>query len=189
MSPTYIYIPGNVPSLKNSKEIVSLHKKLLDNEQKIKHVIELPGREPLEVELMLDMSNTSKAPVVRKLRPILIPSKAHKKYEKASAMAWRQAAPPFRRLLQGHSKPYKLGFYFVRDSKRIFDYGNAIASCEDIMTTRGWIDDDNCQEIMPVPLGYHVDKATTGVYITVLPNDFLRVELPVVREKELDLFD
>ena len=31
-----------------------------------------------------------------------------------------------------------------------------------------WIDDDNCDEIIPVFLGYRVDKENTGIEISVL---------------------
>jgi len=146
----WLKISGNVPSLKNSKEIVQ---------------IPLPGQKGMKRQDM-------------KMRPILIPSKAHKKYEKATAPIWRDRAQDFLKMTRGHIKPLKVGFYFIRDSRRLFDFDNAIATCQDIMITRGWIEEDDCSQIMSVPLGCHVDAHTAGVWITVLPDGFLYVELP-----------
>ena len=36
------------------------------------------------------------------------------------------------------------------------------------MVKAGMIDDDNCNEIIPVFMGYEVDKKNAGVRITVL---------------------
>lgn len=38
----------------------------------------------------------------------------------------------------------------------------------DLMTANGWIGDDNCDEIIPVILGYEVDKENAGVIIEIL---------------------
>lgn len=163
MTQQYIYIPGNVPSLKNSKEIITI---------------------PFKGQLHLPVHE-------RKTRAMLIPSKRHQKYERDTAPLYRAFAKEFRKLAQGHLKPLKVGFYFVRDSRRLFDFGNAMASCEDIMETREWIPSDDCNQMMSIPLGYHVDKETAGVYITVLPDDFVEIELPkgcqVYRTQELDI--
>lgn len=196
MNLEWIWIEGNVPSLKNSKEIVSLHTKRKPNDYKVKYAIELPGRKSLQLDLICDRDDETAAPVIRKLRPILIPSKAHKKYEKAHGLDYRDAASKFRLMAKRHSKPLKVGFYFIRDSKRIFDYGNAIATVEDLMTSRGWIPDDNCQEIMSIPLGYHVDKYKPGVGIFVLHDHMTLKDVMyaarfclVNQEKQLDIFD
>jgi len=160
----WIKIPGNVPSLKNNKEIVH---------------IPLPGQNGIDRAL-------------KKMRPMLIPSKAHKKYEKATAPIWRNKANDFLKLTRGHLRPLKVGFYFVRDSRRLFDFDNAIATCQDIMITRGWIADDDCSQMMGIPIGYHVDKEKCGVWVTVLPDDYGLVELPgeclAGRTKQVDLF-
>jgi len=62
-------------------------------------------------------------------------------------------------------KPYRVTFQFIRDSKRRFDYHNAIQIIMDMMVQYGWIDDDNADEILPVFLPYNYMKGNGGVYI------------------------
>lgn len=74
----------------------------------------------------------------------------------------------FKEMLNEKQKPYKVGFYFIRDSKRKFDYINIAQIVQDLMVKNGWVEDDNCNELLPVFLGYEVDKENPGVKITVL---------------------
>ena len=74
----------------------------------------------------------------------------------------------FKEQLKSKAKPYKIGFYFVRDSRRRFDYININQIVQDLMVQHGWIDDDNCEELIPVFLGYEIDKNNPGVRIEVL---------------------
>jgi Holliday junction resolvase RusA-like endonuclease len=97
----------------------------------------------------------------------LVSSKTTQAYIKATAhhyMAWRS---DFKWLVKGLPKPYKVGFYFIRDSKRKFDFVNVAQLPLDLMVKHGWIDDDNMDEIVPVFLGYHVDKEKAGLEITI----------------------
>ena len=64
--------------------------------------------------------------------------------------------------------PYSVGMYFIRDSKRRFDYNNISQIVTDLMAKHDWIEDDNADCIIPVFLGYEVDKKNAGVEITVL---------------------
>ena len=100
----------------------------------------------------------------------LINSKTVSKYLKEYGNQWQNEVTIecFKSGLQDKEKPYKIGFYFVRDSKRKFDYINACQLPCDLMVKHGWIDDDNCDEIIPVFLGYKVDTKGAGVTITVL---------------------
>jgi hypothetical protein len=101
----------------------------------------------------------------------LISSKTVRKYLSVYETEWLKNRSNFLKLSKGLPKPLKVGFYFIRDSKRKFDYINAAQLPCDLMTKHGWIDDDNCDCIIPVFLGYHVDKAAAGVVITVLSHD------------------
>lgn len=126
-----IFIKGNVPSSKNSKEIC--------------------------------WNKNMK-------RPILTNSKTVKNYLKLHEMEWKnpKIIKEFKKKLEGKEKPYRIGFYFIRDSRRKFDYINAMQLPCDLMVKAGWIDDDNVNEIIPVCLGYEVDKGNAGVGIEVL---------------------
>lgn len=125
----WLYIEGNVPSLKNSKQIVTI------------------GRHPR-----------------------LLPSKTHQKYAKATKGQWEYEGRIFNDLTIDLPKPFTIAFYFVRDTKRKFDYDNAISTCLDLMVSTHWIEDDNMTEVIPIPVGYAVDKEKAGVYIGLLEN-------------------
>jgi Holliday junction resolvase RusA-like endonuclease len=131
----YLYISGNTPSLKNSKQIVKVGN-----------------------------------------MPRLIPSKAHQKYAKASKKEWLDHAEQFKKMCESLHKPLHIGFYFVRDSRRKFDYDNAISTCLDLMVEHGWLEDDNADEVKPIPIDYEVDKERAGVYIKIL--EPLNIEKP-----------
>ena len=117
-----IYIKGNVPSSKNSKQWTG---------------------------------------------KFLVNSKTVRKYLAEHEVEWKMKRSEFLRLTKNKSKPYKVCFYFIRDTKRKFDYINALQLPCDLMVKHGWIDDDNCDEIIPIIKGYEVNKKNAGVVITV----------------------
>jgi Holliday junction resolvase RusA-like endonuclease len=74
---------------------------------------------------------------------------------------------------KGKDRPLKIGFYFVRDSRRKFDFVNIVQTVQDLMVRAEWLADDNMDEMVPVPVEvdgtfYRVDKYHPGVYIMVL---------------------
>lgn len=129
-----IWIPGQVPSLKNAKKIIPIGGKNV------------------------------------KRRYIIAPSDAHAAYHKANKQLWLAAAGDFKDATFAHTPPLIVGFYFVRKTANRFDYGNAIQTCEDLMTECGWIADDNAAELKSIPLDYHVDKHRPGVWIVPATN-------------------
>ena len=140
----WIYIPGNVPSLKNSKQITQL-----------------------------PVKGARSCPVCKKRpgRPMLIPSKIHKAYSEATHFHWKQNAVKFRDMAAPHIKPLYVLMYFIRDSRRKWVFTNAVDTVQDLMVENNWIEDDNTSEMFPVPYGYRVNKEKTGVYISVLQRD------------------
>ncbi len=120
-----IFIKGNVPSLKNSKQWTGRY---------------------------------------------LVSSKTVQKYMKDYSYQYYSLdnVKEIKRMLKDKKKPYKVEMYFIRDSKRKFDYINAAQIVQDLMIKAGWIDDDNCDEIVPVFLGYEVNKENAGVQINIL---------------------
>ena len=123
-----IFIAGNTPSSKNSKQFVTL----------------------------------------KNGKKLLLNSKIVRKYIDKSEMDWRFNKTEFFKMLKGKNKPYKIELYFIRDSKRKFDYINAAQIIFDLMQEYGYIEDDDSQNIIPVFKGFEVDKARTGVKIDVL---------------------
>ena len=103
----------------------------------------------------------------------LIWSKSASQYRTNTDIFWRAYASKFRKAIAGKQKPILLGIYFVRDSHRKFDFINPTQTVQDLMVRAGWIDDDNIEEMIPIPVKvkgafYHVDKNNPGVYIIPL---------------------
>lgn len=123
-----IFIAGNTPSSKNSKQFVTL----------------------------------------KNGKKLLLNSKIVRKYIDKSEMDWIFNKTEFFKMLKGKNKPYKIELYFIRDSKRKFDYINAAQIVFDLMQHYGYIEDDDSQNIIPVFKGYKVDKVRAGVEIEIL---------------------
>lgn len=69
--------------------------------------------------------------------------------------------------------PVKLGFHFVRDSHRRWDFHNLVQLPLDLMTAANIIEDDDMTHIIPFPYQknckwFTVDKNNPGLYITIL---------------------
>lgn len=123
-----IFIAGNTPSSKNSKQFVTL----------------------------------------KNGKKLLLNSKIVRKYIDKSEMDWRFNKTEFFKMLKGKNKPYKIELYFIRDSKRKFDYINAAQIIFDLMQEYGYIEDDDSTNVIPIFKGFEVDKARAGVEIEVL---------------------
>ena len=123
-----IFIRGNTPSSKNSKQFVTL--------------------------------KTGKT--------LLINSKTVQKYIKESKADWLINKNEFLKMLKDKEKPYKVELFFIRDSKRRFDYINAAQIIFDLMQEYGYIEDDDSTNVIPIFKGFEVDKARAGVEINIL---------------------
>lgn len=123
-----IFIAGNTPSSKNSKQFVTL----------------------------------------KNGKTLLINSKTVQKYLKESKADWLINKNEFLKMLKDKEKPYKVELFFIRDSKRRFDYINAAQIVFDLMQEYGYIEDDDSTNVIPVFKGFEVDKLNTGVEIKIL---------------------
>ena len=99
---------------------------------------------------------------------MLINSKTVMRYKKNTCDEWWCNCLKFKELIKNKEKPYKIGFYFIRDSKRKFDYINAAQLPLDLMQEFDWVEDDNMENVIPVFLGYEVDKENPGIRIEIL---------------------
>lgn len=116
-----IFIPGNVPSSKNSKQWTG---KFLINSKTVRNYLQKHEQQWVDEVWVKD----------RILVPVIV------------------------------------GFHFVRDSHRKFDFHNAVQLCADLMVKHGWIDDDDMNHFIPVPFAikgewFSYDKEFPGVYI------------------------
>ena len=100
-------------------------------------------------------------------------SKSTQKFKKESKDDWKDKKEQFLNMLKDKEKPYKIGFHFVRDSRRKYDWVNPVQTMQDLMVHNGWIEDDNITEMFPIPLEidgalHSYDKESPGCYIKVL---------------------
>ena len=107
---------------------------------------------------------------VRNGKQISIRSKIHANYVKMTAMQYSVFGKEFRKSVEslGLLYPLKVQFTFVRDSHRRFDYCNACQTCEDLMVSNNWLDDDSANHLLPIFTPYEYDKNNPGVKIKIL---------------------
>ena len=98
----------------------------------------------------------------------LINSKTTREYIKATKNEWLLNKNEFLEMLKGKEKTYKIELYFIRDSKRKFDYINVAQIVFDLMQEYEYIENDDCINVVPIFKGYRVDKANAGVEINIL---------------------
>ena len=99
----------------------------------------------------------------------LIHSKATRNYIKKSKSYYIENKQKFIDMLGDNpTYPFIVDFYIIRHSKRKFDYINPAQTVQDLMVEYGWVEDDNCDIIIPHFSGYHIDKENSGVIIKVL---------------------
>ena len=79
-------------------------------------------------------------------------------------------------------RPLKIGFYFFRDSTRKFDANNVSQILCDLMTSSGYIEDDNVYEMIPVYLTHKVvyEKKEAGVWFKIISDDRENTWKPVL---------
>lgn len=140
-----IWIPENVPSLKNSKIKTS---RGIFSSKTVKKYLSLLG--------IQNYSVSKKQVIGYKTRPNL----------------FAELIPEFQKVLDGKRPPFKIGFHFVRNSKRSFDFNNANQIIADLMTAHNIIEDDNMDYFLPYPLEidgkyYSIDKEKSGVFIKI----------------------
>jgi hypothetical protein len=104
---------------------------------------------------------------------MFIASKATQKYRKLTEPYWKKFKDDFKKLMEGKELPVIVGMHFVRGSKHKWDFINPAQTIQDEMTKAGWIEDDNADIILPVPLSVNLkywsyNKTKPGVYITIL---------------------
>jgi len=140
-----IFIPHNVPSLKNSK--VKTSRGIFASATVTKY-LRLLGIQQYSSSKKVVKGYVTRPNEFEKLRP------------------------QFEKLMEGKKEPFDVGFHFVRDSKRDFDFNNATQIIQDLMVAHNIIEDDNMRYLLPYPLkinnkAYTVDKEKSGVYIKI----------------------
>lgn len=151
------FIPVNVPSSKNTRQIV--------------HPKGKRARWNADKGFQGSVITAKDLPHLREKSKV-IASKLVRDYQKRTEMLWISYAAGFRRLTAGLKKPLYVGFYLIRAKNNRFDYNNISQILTDLMVRFGWIDDDCADELVPVFLGYKVSAVDAGVIITILPENY-----------------
>jgi len=99
---------------------------------------------------------------------MLISSKVVRNYIVNTEYDWMSNKSKFLSMIEGKEKPYRICFKFIRDSKRRFDYVNALQCPLDLMVKYQWLEDDNADCVIPVFVPYEYRKNDGGVEITVI---------------------
>lgn len=156
--PDMIFIPGNAPSLKNSKVKTS------------RGIFSSPTVNKYIRSIGIQKYSASR----KEVKGYADPTRANL-FEKHRAH--------FAHMMQGKGKPVFIGFHQVRNSKRKFDFGNSVEIIQDLLTAHDFIEDDNVEFVFPIPMTidgklpeegrireeqwYSVDKLNPGVYLKV----------------------
>lgn len=138
-----IWLDGNVPSLKNSK--IKTSRGIFPSKTVMKYLRFL-GIKKYSVTRKEVHGYTRRDNLFENLRPQI---------EKAT---------------KGLEYPYKVGIHFVRDSKRNFDFHNAVQIIADLMVAHDFIEDDDMNHFIPVPFKlngqyFSYNKEKPGVFI------------------------
>lgn len=154
-----IFIPGNVPSLKNSK--VKTSRGIFASPTVNKFI------RSLGIQTYSASKKYVKGYVDKESRPNFI--------EKIK----KELKP----IIKKKGEPIFIGFHHVRKSKRLFDFSNSVEIIQDLFTAHNIIEDDNVKYMFPIPMTingklptiknirikkwYSVDKKNPGVFIKI----------------------
>lgn len=138
-----IFIPFNVPSLKNSK--VATSKGVFPSKTVRKYLQNLGVKK----------YSCSKGTFENyKTRPNL----------------FKKAVAPMKEALANRKPPHVIGLFFIRDSRRKFDLSNAQHIILDLLTAHQVVSDDNADVLISMPVRvcgswYDIDKENPGCRI------------------------
>ena len=151
-----VFIPGNVPSLKNSKVKTS------------RGIFHSPTVSKFIRGLGIQHFNSRK----KSLKGYKDPLRPNQ---------FEALRSSFEAMKHGKGEPLIIGYHQVRNSKRLFDFSNSVELVQDLMTAHDFIEDDNVKYVFPVPMSidgrlineadprefplYSVDKDNPGVWI------------------------
>lgn len=84
-----------------------------------------------------------------------------------------QLRESFNNKINNKELPLEIGFHFVRDTKRKFDFHNIVQIILDLLTAHSIIIDDNMDCVVPFALKidnkfYSIDKENPGVWIKII---------------------
>jgi len=157
-----IFIPGNIPSKKNSKEIMQIYtgRSSCCNATYQKRTKQKPICNQCHKECDYGRRHTLKNSAVVE------------RYIVDSKNSYIRNLTLWQSLTEDMPIPIYVGMYFIRDSMRIFDFNNASQIITDLFKDYGYIFDDNSNVCIPVYLGHHKDEKRKGCIIAILKEEY-----------------
>jgi hypothetical protein len=153
-----IFIPGNVPSLKNSKVKTS------------RGIFSSPTVKRWLMSVGIQSYSASKKLV-----------KGYVALDRPNQLEALRGE--FVKMKKEKGDPIFIGYHQVRKSKRLFDFSNSVEVIQDLFTAHDFIEDDNVKYVFPIPMTidgelpstknirqkpfYTVDKECPGVWIKI----------------------
>lgn len=142
-----IFIPGNVPSLKNSK--IKTSRGIFPSKTVVNYLRNL-GIQQYSVRRKEIKGYVNKPNIFEGFR-----------------LEWLKL------LGEDRPDPIVVGIHFVRGSKHSFDFHNATQIIADLLVAHDFIEDDDMDHFIPLPIKhlgkwYSYDKENPGVYLKVL---------------------
>ena len=153
-----IFIPGNVPSLKNSKVKTA---RGIFSSPAVNRYIRAIG--------IQSFSSTRKT-----VKEYVDPNRPN---------LFEEFREEFNEMRVGKVDPIFIGYHQIRKSKRLFDFSNSVELIQDLLTSHDFIEDDNVKYVFPIPMTidgklptssnirknswYSVNKETPGVWIKI----------------------
>lgn len=99
----------------------------------------------------------------------IISSKLTRDYEEWIKPFIKDNSTEWFKMVNNKEYPYKVGFYFYRDSRRKWDFVNIIQTIADIMQEHNYIEDDDTKRFIPIYLGEELtNKEKSGFKMKIL---------------------
>ena len=145
-----IFIPNNVPSLKNSKQVSRRGgRTIVTSSKTVKAYLKAFG--------IKSFDSRKREVEYYKTIPMTFPLEDLQQFFKDLPV----------------NAPVKVGFYFIRGSRHRADFQNLVQLLADLFVSFRLIEDDNMDYFLPFPLEiegkyYHHDKESPGVILEIL---------------------
>lgn len=156
------FVPGDVPSAKNSKRIMERYtgRSTCCNVPYTKTPSKRDGK-PVTI-----FTCTKCGQVTRPGKaPILLDSEATERYKQERKIFYEKMGYDFVQCIKGRPLPVLLGMMFLRSTVQDFDFNNATQVVQDMLVAESILPDDNCNYVLPWPLGVIYKKGIPGVII------------------------
>ena len=136
-----LFIPGNVPSLKNSKVMT---KRGIFHSKTVSKYLQKLGVKSYSAK---DYENYVRRPNL-----------------------FRDAVEPIKRALKDQKPPFVIGFFFIRGTRHRCDWINMVQILADLLVAHKVISDDNMDYLIPYPYmidrqWYSYSKDKPGVWL------------------------